>query len=141
MTARAKTSRQASKLTRIKRLGRWSTINSLGREFAWRLRRRREADPASPAPPLTKSHSAVTVTWPSSYRWPPAASWLEPIRLGLGQLVELRHSQLSYQPVRHVVPFEIEIAGRRQAIAVDYGDDVTLDPSLPGDYALVFKMQ
>ena len=69
------------------------------------------------------------------------ASWLEPIRLGLEPLVELRRAPLSYPPIRSVVPFEIEISGRRHAIAVDYGDDVTLDPGLLRDYELVFKMQ
>jgi Glycosyl transferases group 1 len=69
------------------------------------------------------------------------ASWLEPIRLGLEPLVEVRRSPLSYAPLRGVVPFEIAIAGRRHAIAVDYGDDATLNPVLLRDFELVFKMQ
>jgi Glycosyl transferases group 1 len=69
------------------------------------------------------------------------ASWLEPIRLGLEPLVEVRRSPLSYAPIRGVVPFEIAIAGRPHAIAVDYGDDATLNPVLLRDFELVFKMQ
>jgi glycosyltransferase involved in cell wall biosynthesis len=84
---------------------------------------------------------SVTVTWTSHYRWPPMASWLEPIRLGLDPLVHLRRAPLSYAPIRGVVPFEIEIAGQEHAVAVDYGDDVGLDRRLLNDYELVFKMQ
>jgi hypothetical protein len=88
-----------------------------------------------------RGRTTVTVTWTPSYRWRPMASWLEPIRLGLEPLVELRRAPLSFAPIRGVVPFEIEIAGQRHAVAVDFGDDVTLDPRLLRDYELVFKMQ
>jgi hypothetical protein len=145
MAARGKTgrpSRLASDLFRIKRIGRWSTIRCLVRELGWQLSGRSESRPVSaPPPPLKQHHTTVAVTWTSSYRWPPLASWLEPIRLGLEPLVELRRAPLSYPPLRGVVPFEIEIAGRRHAVAVDYGDDVTLEPRLLRDYELVFKMQ
>lgn len=128
-------------LLRIKQFGRWSTIRCLIRELSWRLSSRSESRSVSPPLLLTKHHTNVTVTWTDSYRWSPTASWLEPIRLGLEPLVELRRAPLSYPPIRGVVPFEIDISGRRHAIAVDYGDDVTLDPRLLRDYELVFKMQ
>lgn len=135
-------SRLAGHLLRVKRLGRWSTLRCLACELGWRFHRGSAAQPASQPPPaFTRHHPTVRVTWPPSYRWPPAASWLEPIRLGLEPLVELRRASLPYEPIRHVLPFEIEIAGRRHAIAVDYGDDVALDPRLLRDYAIVFKMQ
>ena len=142
MAAGAKTPRRSKlgrRVLRAKRLGRWSTLRSLARELGWRLQPQSDLQPLSP--PFVRPHPTVRVTWPPSYRWPPAASWLEPIRLGLEPLVELRRDQLAYEPIRHVVPFEIELAGRRHAVAVDYGDDVTLDPRLLRDYAIVFKMQ
>jgi Glycosyl transferases group 1 len=135
-------SRPAARLRRVKRLGRWSTLRALARELGWRLRGRRALRPTSePSPSWIRHQPTVRVTWPPNYRWPPASAWLEPIRLGLEPLVELRRAPLAYEPVRHVVPFEIEISGRRHAVAIDYGDDVALDPRLLRDYALVFKMQ
>ena len=142
MAARAKTPRRsglARHLLRARRLGRWSTLHSLARELGWRLQSQSGVPPLSP--PLVTRHRTVRVTWPPSYEWPAAASWLEPIRLGLEPLVDLRREPLACEPIRHVVPLQIEIAGRRHAVAVDYGDDVGLDPRLLRDYEIVFKMQ
>lgn len=78
--------------------------------------------------------------WPESYYWAPQASWLEPIRLGLEPLVEMRRAPLAVS-TRGVVPFVLELAGREHRVAVDYGDDPRLDPAHLEEYELVFKMQ
>jgi hypothetical protein len=115
-------------------------LRSLERELRWRG----NGDAPVPGPPTWEPNArllaAATVVWPERYRWPPQASWVEPIRLGLAPLVQIRRAQL-VAPVSGVVPFLLEVGDRQLAVAIDYGDDTALAPELLTEYDLVFKMQ
>jgi hypothetical protein len=131
--------RVAASGRRLAQAGRWSTIQSLVLEARWRLRR---PPPGPPEPPLRSRRPlpALRVVWPEQYGWPPQASWVEPIRLGLEPLVEVRREQLVARE-HGVVPFRVESGRRQLSVALNYGDDPVLDPTLLSIYDLVFKMQ
>jgi hypothetical protein len=122
------------------RIARPSTLRSLGRELRWRGSGHAPLAAPPTWEPDARLLAATTVVWPEQYRWPPQASWVEPIRLGLTPLARVRRARLT-APVPGVVPFLLELGDRRLAIAIDYGDDTTLAPELLTEYDLVFKMQ
>ena len=89
--------------------------------------------------------AATTVVWPEHYSWPPQASRVEPIRLGLEPLARVARRAALFdgvpEGVNGVVPFLLEVGDRRLSVAIDYGYDTALDSSLLTAYDLIFKMQ
>jgi hypothetical protein len=127
-------------LARAARVARPSTLRSLEREWRWRGNGHGPCALPPTWEPNPALLAAATVVWPERYRWPPQASWVEPIRLGMEPLVRVRRSQLTAR-VPGVVPFVVEVGNRQLAVAIDYGDATALAPGLLTQYDLVFKMQ
>jgi glycosyltransferase involved in cell wall biosynthesis len=82
----------------------------------------------------------VRVEWPSAYHWPPARTWLDPIRLGLAQHVPVVIADIP-QPTFPVVVFVVRIGEARHEIAVDYSDYAEIDELWTERALVYFKMQ
>ena len=128
-------------LPRAARLARPSTFRSLVRELQWLT-----GPPLPPAPPtweLPGSAAALTVTWPDRYRHPSQATWVDPVRLGFEGVVAVERAPAPperWQAAANVVPFSVELGGRRLEAAIDYGADSRLQLQLVREFDLVFKM-
>ena len=128
-------------LPRAARLTRPSTLRSLVRELHWR-----GGEPLPPAPPtwpLPESAASLKLTWPDSYRLPAQATWVEPLRLGFETLVEVERAPAPaerWRAAANIVPFSIELDGRRLDAAIDYGADTRLQLQLVREFDVVFKM-
>jgi hypothetical protein len=131
-------------LARAARVARPSTLRGLVRELRWRDGGRL-AEPFRPTwEPDTGKLAVTTVVWPERYRWPPQASWVEPIRRGLETLTPIRYAPLfEARPGlgSGVVPVMLEVGDRTLEIAIDYGDEPALDAALLDEFDVIFKMQ
>jgi hypothetical protein len=82
----------------------------------------------------------VTVEWPSTYHWPPTATWLEPLRLGLALHVKVARVEIP-QPAAPVVVFAVWVGKARHEIAVDYSDYADIDGGWVARAHVYFKLQ
>lgn len=128
-------------MTRAATLVRPSALRGVIRELRWQ----RTAELPAPSPTWELPNAgAVTLTWPERYHRPDQAAWVEPLRLGFEQVVRIERAPLQPERQRlapHIVPFSVELGGRRIDAAVDYGDEPRLRPGLADAFDLVFKMQ
>jgi hypothetical protein len=82
----------------------------------------------------------ISVVWPISYDWEHAAKWVEPLRRELASLADLRCAEIA-QPFTRVVLAEVEAAGARRRVAIDYADSVELNGDAAAQADIYFKMQ
>lgn len=83
---------------------------------------------------------ALEVVWPSAYAWPPAATWLEPLRRGLARIAAVRRAPLA-SPAPGVYPAEVRWPGGVARIAIDIADRPDVDLAVAAPFDVYFKMQ
>jgi hypothetical protein len=82
----------------------------------------------------------VVLRWPVQYEWAPARLWVDPLRVGLGRLVQIMPTEIP-QPYGGIVMLEADLDGQRHEIAIDYSDDVELQDECLDRSSVYFKMQ
>ncbi len=82
----------------------------------------------------------VVIRWPTTYEWPTARLWVEPILHGLKKRARVELAGLQ-QPFRGTVNFQFVLSGKPYDIAIDYSDYPELNPQSVSQCALYFKMQ
>jgi hypothetical protein len=127
------------KAARVLRLARPSTMRSLAREALWSVQRRQQPPQPATWPADRALADELKIVWIDRYDWPSAAAWLEPLRLGLNRLVNVRRAPTAH--VRNAVTFLVEHRNNTLAVAVEYGDSTAIDPELIAQHDLIFKMQ
>jgi Glycosyl transferases group 1 len=82
----------------------------------------------------------LSVYWPTTYEWAPAAKWVDGLRTGLSARVPVSAVEIE-QPYEGAVLIEVELDARRHRVAIDYFDGDRLLNEVVTDCALIFKMQ
>jgi hypothetical protein len=82
----------------------------------------------------------LSVRWPTTYEWAPAAKWVDGLRAAFAEQVPVSADEIE-QPYEGAVLIEIELDGHRHLVAIDYFDSDRLLDEVVASCALVFKMQ
>jgi hypothetical protein len=115
---------------------------SLARELAWKTRSA-FIPPAVEPPSWTVDRSVLArceISWPKTYDWPYAGKWVDPLYRGFLRLVRVRRAEID-QPFRHVVLFQLHVAGQTHGVAIDYADRPEISDECAMQVLLYFKMQ
>lgn len=89
------------------------------------------------APDLSRR---LSVRWPTSYEWAPAAKWVDGLRAEISARVPVSTAEID-QRYEGAVLIEVEFDGRRHRVAIDYFDSDRLLDEVVASCALIFKMQ
>jgi hypothetical protein len=103
---------------------------------AWRLKG--PSPPAGGVPAVDDAPAAIH--WPTTYRHPTAASFVEPLRAGFGILTAVESRPIP-QPYTGIVLFEIRYLTDTIPVAVDYYDYKPINQECLERVPLYFKMQ
>lgn len=82
----------------------------------------------------------LSVGWPTSYEWAPAAKWVDSLRAEISAHVPVSAVEID-QRYEGAVLIEVELDGRRHRVAIDYFDSDRLLDEVVASCALIFKMQ
>jgi Glycosyl transferases group 1 len=84
---------------------------------------------------------ALRIAWPTSYEWPPARNWVEPILTGiLANGVEVERRSIP-QPHEGIVVLEATAGRVASPIVIDYSDRLVVSAGAGAEAAIYFKMQ
>lgn len=83
----------------------------------------------------------LTIAWPPAYSWEPFAIWLDYLRTGLECFARVETAPARRPPIRDCEIIDVQWRGRTFPILIDCGDSSAIDPTLPGQVFLYFKMQ
>lgn len=82
----------------------------------------------------------LSVRWPATYEWAPAAKWVDGLRSQISARVPVSAAEID-QPDEGAVLIEVELDARRHLVAIDYFDSDRLLDEVAARCALIFKMQ
>jgi len=110
-------------------------------ECVWRVMPEPPAQNMKPSWDLPQDIlSEISIQWPKVYDWPSATIWMQSLRDGLKQYVNLEPACIE-QPFNHVVLFYLLYRTTRYTIAVDYSDHALINPECLRMCSLYFRMQ
>jgi glycosyl transferase family 1 len=82
----------------------------------------------------------LSVRWPTSYEWGPAAKWVDGLRAEIAAQVPVSAVEID-QGYEGAVLIDVGLDGRRHRVAIDYFDSDRLLDEVVASCALIFKMQ